>query len=265
MPHKHLTESVIEITRHAGAYLLSEFKTFNQSAIEIKSMNQLVSYVDITCEHMLVSGLEKLVPEAGFITEEDTISKVSDDLNWIIDPLDGTTNFMHGIPVFAISIALKKGYEIILGVVFDVCHNDMYFADASGAYCNGIPIRVSENIELNKCLLATGFPYYDFDGMESYMNVLKELMQHTHGLRRMGSAAIDLAYVAAGKFEAYFEYGLSPWDVAGGAFIVEKAGGKVSDFRGGDNYLFGKEIIATNQHIYSVLHKIIEESFYLKK
>lgn len=262
MPHKHLTESVIEITRHAGAYLLSEFKTFSQSAIEIKSMNQLVSYVDITCEQMLVSGLEKLVPEAGFITEEDTISKVSDDLNWIIDPLDGTTNFMHGIPVFAISIALKKGNEIILGVVFDVCQNDMYYADPSGAYCNGAPIRVSDNIELNKCLLATGFPYYDFDGMESYMSVLKKLMQHTHGLRRMGSAAIDLAYVAAGKFEAYFEYGLSPWDVAGGAFIVEKAGGKVSDFRGGDNYLFGKEIIATNQHIYSIFYEIIEETFY---
>ncbi len=264
MPYKHLTEPVIELTRNAGAYLLSEFKTFNQSAIEIKSMNQLVSYVDIKCEHMLVNGLETLVPEAGFITEEATINKVSDDLNWIIDPLDGTTNFMHGIPVFAISIALQKGNQTVLGVVYDVCQNAMYYADESGAYCNGTPIKVSENIELNKCLLATGFPYYDFDGMESYMSVLKKLMQHTHGLRRMGSAAIDLAYVAAGKFEAYFEYGLSPWDVAGGAFILQKAGGKVSDFKGGDNYLFGKEIIATNQHIYSIFHEIIEETFYSK-
>lgn len=264
MSVEHLIQPVLALTRKAGSYLLEEFKTFNQNSIEVKSMNQLVSYVDITCENMLVSGLEALLPEAGFITEEDTIQKKSDTYNWIIDPLDGTTNFMHGIPVFAISIALHHNHETLLGVVYDVCHDAMYHADQSGAYCNGVQISVSENTELNKCLLATGFPYYDFDGMESYMNVLKNMMQHTHGLRRMGSAAIDLVYVAAGKFEAYFEYGLSPWDVAGGAFIVQKAGGVVTDFRGKANHLFGKEIIATNRAVYPVFQEIIEANFYAR-
>ncbi|MCB9251777.1 MAG: inositol monophosphatase [Flavobacteriales bacterium] len=262
MQLRQVLETVIEISKKAGEYLYGEFKTFNQKDIEVKSLNQLVSYVDITCERLLVEELSKLIPESGFITEEATIKKEADEYNWIIDPLDGTTNFMHGIPVFAISIALTRNGQTVLGVIYDVCHDQMFYADETGAYCNGTKIRVSDNIELNKCLLATGFPYYDFDAMESYMQVLRQLMKHTHGLRRMGSAAIDLAYIAAGKFEAYFEYGLSPWDVAAGAFIVEKAGGRVSDFKGGDQYIYGKEIIATNAHIYDTLYNIVAENFY---
>ena len=209
MPLPKITSQTLEITKAVGAYLLGEFRSFDQKSIEVKSLNQLVSYVDIKAENMLVEGLGKLIPEAGFITEENTISKLSDEYNWVIDPLDGTTNFMHGIPVFAVSIALMKGQETLLGVVYDVCHDALYYADETGAYCNGDHISVSENSNIHKCLLATGFPYYDFAGMENYMNVLKNLMQLTHGLRRMGSAAIDLAYVACGKFEGYFEYGLS--------------------------------------------------------
>ncbi len=261
MPTPKLTSQTLAITKKAGLYLLKEFKTFNQKAIEVKALNQLVSYVDITAEKMLVEALGKLVPEAGFITEENTIDKVSDKLNWIIDPLDGTTNFMHGIPVFAVSIALQKGDETLLGVVYDVCNDQMFYADETGAYCNGKPIKVSENNNINKSLLATGFPYYDFDGMENYMNVLKELMQHTHGLRRLGSAAIDLAYVACGKFEGFFEYGLSPWDVAGGAYIIKQAGGLVTDFKGGNDYIFGKTIVAANQFLYLPFYKIINQNF----
>lgn len=261
MPIQNLTSQTLAITKQAGLYLLQEFKTFNQKAIETKSHNQLVSYVDITAEKMLVEGLEKLLPEAGFITEENTINKFSDKLNWIIDPLDGTTNFMHGIPVFAVSIALQKGEETLLGVVYDVCNDAMFYADETGAFCNGKPIRVSVNKDLNKSLLATGFPYYDFDGMENYMNVLKELMQHTHGLRRLGSAAIDLAYVACGKFEGFFEYGLSPWDVAGGAYIIRQAGGNVTDFKGGNDYIFGKTIVAANHHLYETFFNIIYQNF----
>ncbi len=261
MPDANLTSQTLAITQQAGHYLLQEFKTFNQKAIEVKSPNQLVSYVDISCEKMLVEGLGKLLPEAGFITEENTIVKHSDHLNWIIDPLDGTTNFMHGIPVFAISIALQKGDETLLGVVYDVCNNQMYYADETGAFCNGIPIKVSENHNLNTSLLATGFPYYDFEGMEAYMNVLKELMQHTHGLRRLGSAAIDLAYVACGKFEGFFEYGLHPWDVAAGAFIIKQAGGNVSDFNGTNGYLFGKSIVAANQHLFQTFYTIVHRNF----
>lgn len=261
MPIQKLTAETLEIAKQAGLYLLQEFKTFSQKDINEKSPNQLVSYVDITAEKMIVEGLSKLVPEAGFITEENTIIKISDTLNWIIDPLDGTTNFMHGIPVFAVSIALQKGNETLLGVVYDVCNDNLFYADETGAYCNGSSISVSDNMVLNKSLLATGFPYYDFDGMENYMNVLKELMQHSHGLRRLGSAAIDLAYVACGKFEGFFEYGLQPWDVAGGAYIVKQAGGKVTDFNGGNDYIFSKTMVAANSHIYEPFYAIINKNF----
>ena len=128
MPLPKITSQTLEITKAVGAYLLGEFRSFDQKSIEVKSLNQLVSYVDIKAENMLVEGLGKLIPEAGFITEENTISKLSDEYNWVIDPLDGTTNFMHGIPVFAVSIALMKGQETLLGVVYDVCHDALYYA-----------------------------------------------------------------------------------------------------------------------------------------
>lgn len=261
MPIQQITKSAIEITREVGNYLKNEFKNFNQNAIVVKSPNQLVSYVDISAEKMLVERLCKILPEAGFITEENTISKLSDKLNWIIDPLDGTTNFMHGIPAFAVSVALYDNNKPILGIIYDVCNANLFYADENGAFCNGEKIIVSANENLSKSLLATGFPYYDFEGMENYLNTLKTLMKATRGLRRIGSAAIDLAYVACGKFEGFFEYGLNSWDVAAGAFIVKKAGGKVSDFEGGDNWLFGKTIIATNNIIYNNYFDIINSNF----
>ncbi|NUM31341.1 MAG: inositol monophosphatase [Bacteroidetes bacterium] len=256
-----IINEAINITLQTGKYLLAESKNFNQNAIEVKSLNQLVSYVDITAEKMLVEGLNKILPEAGFITEEKTINKLSENLNWIIDPLDGTTNFMHGVPVFAVSVALYNKNEPLLGIVFDVCNNQLFWADNSGAFCNDEKITVSANYNLSKSLLATGFPYYDFDGMKSYLDTLKTLMKHTRGLRRLGSAAIDLAYVACGKFEGFFEYGLQPWDVAAGAFIIEKAGGRVCDFNGKQNWLFGKEIIASNSKIFNTYFEIINSNF----
>lgn len=256
-----ITTQATDLIKQVGEYLLTEFKTFNKKSIEVKSTNQLVSYVDITAEKMLVEGLAQLIPDAGFITEENTITKTSNHYNWIIDPLDGTTNFMHGIPVFSVSVALTKENKTIFGVVYDVCNDAMYYADEKSAFCNGEKIQVSDNKHLNKSLLATGFPYYDFDGMEDYMNVLKEFMQHTHGLRRLGSAAIDLAYVACGKYEGFFEYGLHPWDVAAGAHIVERAGGKVTDFTGGKDYIFGKTLVATNEPIYEHFFEIVNRNF----
>jgi len=168
---------------------------------------------------------------------------------------------MHGIPVFAVSIALQKNRQTIIGVVYDVCNDKMFYADETGAWCNDERISVSDNAVLEKSLLATGFPYYDFEGMENYLDVLKKLMKETRGLRRMGSAAIDLAYVACGKFEGFFESGLSPWDVAGGAYIVQQAGGIVTDFHGDDNYIFGMELIAGNPSIHPLMHEIIKKSF----
>jgi myo-inositol-1(or 4)-monophosphatase len=148
--------------------------------------------------------------------------------------------------------------EVVIGVVYEISHSEMFHATkGEGAYLNGLPIQVSSHTEHQQALIATGFPYYDFNKMENYLSAMKEIMEKTSGVRRLGSAAIDLCYVACGKFEAFWEYGLNPWDVAAGAFIVLQAGGKVSDFNGGVNYLFGGEIIATNAFYFNKFYEIV--------
>lgn len=240
-----ILEGIKSITKQATTFIAQERETFSSKSIETKGLNDLVSYVDKEAEKIIVDGCRKLLPEAGFITEEGTDSTQKDTYNWIIDPLDGTTNFIHGLPVFATSIALTRKGKTILGVVHEVNRDECFYAiENEPAYCNDLVIKVSDVQNVSDGLIATGFPYYDFEEMEKYLKILNTFMQTTHGLRRMGSAAIDLAYVACGRFEGFFEYNLNSWDVAGGAFIVERAGGKVSDFSGGDNYLFGREIVA---------------------
>jgi myo-inositol-1(or 4)-monophosphatase len=181
---------------------------------------------------------------------------------WIIDPLDGTTNFIHKLPVFSVSIGLMQNNELILGVVYECNRDEMFYAwKGSKAYLNNEQIFVKQNTELSKSLLATGFPYYDFEVMENYLATLKYLMVNTQGMRRMGSAAVDLAYTACGRFDGFFEYGLHPWDVAGGAFIVQQAGGKLSTFSGSNNYVFDKTLIASSAALYPSFYNIIKNNF----
>ncbi|MFC3880110.1 inositol monophosphatase family protein [Algoriphagus namhaensis] len=243
---------VQSIAKEAGAFIRQERLNFKQSKVEHKGFNDLVSYVDKEAEKLIVQRLEKLLPEAGFITEEGTNTTQSDSLNWIIDPLDGTTNFIHALPVFSVSIGLEQKGKVILGVVYEVNRSECFSArKAGGAFCNDERIEVSPAPDLSASLLATGFPYYDFEQIDKYLFALKGLMQKTHGLRRMGSAAVDLAYVACGRFEGYFEYNLNSYDVAAGIILVQEAGGKVTDFSGGENYLFGREVVASNGQIHS--------------
>ena len=239
------------IAREAGMFLLTERQKFSPDAVEYKGLNDLVSYVDKECERMLVPKLHALLPEAGFITEEGTTEQADrTGLNWIIDPLDGTTNFIHGLPVYAVSIGLAQGNRPIAGVVYDPNRDECFSAtEGQGAWlsrCGGPeqPMRVSATQHLTDGLIATGFPYYRFEQMQPYLHILEQLMQRTHGLRRMGSAAIDLAYVAAGRFEAFFEYNLKSWDMAAGICLVREAGGIVTDFQGGDTTLFGGDVVA---------------------
>ncbi len=240
-----LQDEVIALSKKVGDFILEESKNFDKEAIELKGLNDLVSYVDKTAEAQLVAGLGEILPEAGFIAEEGTSTKVGDLYQWIVDPVDGTTNFTHGLPIFAVSIALMRGKEIVLGVIYEVNRKECFYAvKGSKAYCNGKEIRVSSVERLEESLLATGFPYYNFEKMDRYLRILNGFMQGTHGLRRMGSAAVDLAYVACGRFEGFFEYNLKPWDVAAGVLIVQCAGGKVTDFKGGNEAVFGKEIVA---------------------
>ena len=240
-----ITEDAVVLIREVGQYIRSEAEKFDYNVVEEKGLNDLVSYVDKTAEQQLVDGLNKILPEAGFITEEGTAGHSSEQYKWVIDPLDGTTNFTHGLPVYAVSVALMDGDVLVAGVVYEINKDEMFHATKNGgAWLNDNRISVSGRTKLSESLLATGFPYYDFDQMEAYLQILNEFMQTTHGLRRMGSAAVDLAYVACGRFEGFFEYNLKAWDVAAGCLLVKEAGGNVIDFKSGKNYLFGKEIIA---------------------
>lgn len=243
---QNITSQVAVLARQTGEFVREAAAKFSTDSIEYKGLNDMVSYVDKETEIRLVEGLHKILPEAGFIAEEGT-GKLTENQNlaWIIDPVDGTTNYMHGIPVFAISIALMQDNVIVSGVVYEVNRDECFSAwRGGGAFLNQKPIKVSSAQYLKDSLIATGFPYYDFELMNNYINILKELMQQTHGLRRLGAAAVDLAYTACGRFEGFFEYNLKPWDVAAGSLIVQEAGGIVKDFKGGDDFVFGRELIA---------------------
>jgi len=257
-----ITKQVANLTRAIGNYIKTECHKLESADIESKGFNDFVTHVDKTAEQRLASELKKILPEAGIIAEENPNYERKGQYNWIIDPLDGTTNFIHGVPLYSISIALAQNEKVISGVVFEVNLHECFYAwDQGGAYLNGHSISVSTRKKISDGLIATGFPYSDFSRMEQYMAAFDELMRNTHGIRRLGSAAVDLAYVAAGRYDAFWEYGLSPWDVAGGAILVKEAGGIVSDFSGNDNYIFGKEMIATNQLLSEEFSSLIRSKF----
>ena len=244
-----LTRQTIEIVKQASAFIQHEAKSFSREKIEYKELNNLVSYVDKEAEKLLVAGLSKLLPEASFITEEGTTGMEPDPdaLNWIIDPLDGTTNFIHGIPVYCVSVGLAKGKQLLAGVIHEPSLDEIFYGwKDGGAWCNGVKMQVSKVPSLQESLIATGFPYYKFEKQKRYMYILELLMQKTHGIRRMGAAAVDLAYVAAGRFDGFYEYNLNSWDMAAGVLLIKEAGGTVTDFNGGDDYLFGGDIIAAS-------------------
>jgi len=260
---QHICLQVCEIAKKAGHFIKTERKNFKPEMVEIKALNSLVSYVDKESEKMIVEDLSILLPEAGFETEEETIDKKGERFKWIIDPLDGTTNFIHGIPTYAVSLALMDNDEIVVGVIYEVNMDECFYAwKNGGAYLNGEKISVSRVDKLNQSLLATGFPYYDYSRLDNYLNLFTDFMRSTLGVRRLGSAATDLAYVACGRFDAFYEYSLHSWDVAAGILLVQEAGGKVNDFRGGKNYIFGKELCASNGMVQQeMLDKI---AFYFK-
>lgn len=249
----------IEIAaRMAGEFIKNESVVFDINNTETKGLNNFVSYVDKGSEKMLVEQLAHLIPEAGFIAEEGTSVKKGLKYNWIIDPLDGTTNFMHGVHPYAISIGLMEYDEVIAGVIHEAGGNETFTAwKNGGAWLNGKSIHVSVIPTLSASLAATGFPYNLFDRLNPYMNLLTYLVKNTHGLRRLGCASIDLAYVACGRFDLFFEYDLKLWDIAAGMLIVREAGGRFSDFSGNMANLTGDETIASNSLVYDELLKIV--------
>lgn len=251
------------LVRQTGKFILDSQRTFKPENIEMKGFNDLVSYVDKEAEMQIVEGCRKILPGSGFITEEGTARDEGNEYTWIIDPLDGTTNFIHGLPAYCVSVALLKEDKLLIGAVYEPNRDELFYAiKGNGAYCNDRKIYVSNKKKLGECLLATGFPYYDFGKMNTYLQILNDFMQSTHGLRRIGSAAIDLVYVACGRFEGFFEYNLNAWDVAAGALIVQEAGGCVTDFSGGDDFLFGREMIAASPEIQQAMQETISNRWH---
>lgn len=249
----HLTKLCIEV----ATFIKAELHEVSDTDIETKDMNSLVSYVDKEAEKMIVKSLSQLTPSAGFITEEDTEDRHDKALTWIIDPLDGTTNFLQKIPHFSISIALMEAGEITLGIVYEIMLDNPYTAiKGEGAWEGTRKMSVSPTKEMLSAVVVTGFPYRRDINIDASLAVLKYCIIHCRGVRRLGSAALDLAYVAAGKIDIYYENALNIWDVAAGALLVQEAGGKISDYDGGTDYLEGT-IISSNGHLHNEIHQAI--------
>lgn len=251
MDLNNICTKTTQLAVEVGGFVRSERKKLNEKGIVAKGKNDFVTHVDKASEEHLVKGLSQIIPGSGFIAEEGTAGHSDEPYTWIIDPIDGTTNFIHGAPPYSISIGLQKDGVSVLGVVYEISADECFYAYEGGkAYLNGKEIRVSETQELAGSLLATGFPYTEFGRMQDFMKTLDYFFHNSHGVRRLGSAAADLAYVACGRYEGFYEYNLNAWDIAAGTFIIEKAGGKVSDFKGESNYLFGGELVASNAAIF---------------
>jgi len=256
---QHVLNEVIKIAQRTGQFIRHEGQNFDLAKIEEKGLNNLVSYVDMEAEKMIVQTLKFTLPEAGFITEEGTVAQTNAEYNWIVDPLDGTTNFMHGMPPYSVSIALAKNNEPIIGVVYVINSDECFHAyKGGGAFRNREKIQVSKVKKFKDGLFITGIPYTAFDRLDQFWKVFGYFTKNSHGVRRLGSAAADLAYVACGRSEGFFEDGLNAWDVAAGALLVLEAGGMITDYDGGQDYIFGKGIIAggaTQPEMYKAISK----------
>ena len=253
MDYQKICGQVCLAARRAGEFIAEQRLTFSYDKVEQKGQHDLVSYVDKEAEKMVVADLRNILPEAGFITEEGTIEQASGQrFRWIIDPLDGTTNFIHGLPPYCVSLALMEGDELVVGVVYEVFSKECFYAwKGSKAYLDGREIHVSTIDRFENTLTAVGLSHASKDTIDGLLKSMGILLHETSGIRRIGSAAIDLCYVACGRVDGFFQKNLSPWDVAAGALIARCAGATVTDFSGGEDYVFGREILAANPLVYN--------------
>jgi len=248
----------VKAARRAGSIITRASEDIGSLTVNDKSYNDFVTEVDLASEKEIIRVLKASYPDHAFLGEETGLSHQADNI-WIIDPLDGTTNFLHGFPQYCISIALEEKGEITQAVIYDPNRNDLFTATkGQGAYLNQRRMRVSNKSKLKESILGTGFPFRDFQHLPVYLKIFEEVVRGTSGVRRPGSAALDLAYVAAGWFDGFFEINLSKWDIAAGGLLVTEAGGIVSDFAEKDGWLEAGNIVATNPKIYEPLIKIIQ-------
>ena len=249
---------LVPLCQQVAGFIRAELYKVEAADIETKDMNSLVSYVDKEAEKMIVKRLSDLLPESGFITEEGTVASTLKKDMWIIDPLDGTTNFLRKLPHFSISIALRHEDDVVLGIVYDVMLEDAYTAiRGEGAWKGDKKLKVSDTATMSEAIVITGFPYERDQQIAASFEVLKHCIQHCRGIRRLGSAALDLAYLSAGIIDIYYENSLNIWDLAAGALLVEEAGGTVTDYSGGDTYLNNGSIISSNGILHASMAQVI--------
>jgi myo-inositol-1(or 4)-monophosphatase len=250
----------VKAARAAGAIINRAALDLDLLKISSKGPNDFVSEVDQAAERAIIDILLQAYPGHGILAEESGREHGARDSEyvWIIDPLDGTTNFLHGFPVYAVSIALAHRGQVQQAVVYDPTRNDLFYASRGrGAFLNDRRLRVSKRTRMNEALIGTGFPFRKGDNFKRYVKMFEEVMQHCAGLRRPGAAALDLCYVAAGWYDGFFETGLNPWDIAAGSLMVTEAGGLIGNFTGESDYLYQREIIAGNPKIYGQLVSIL--------
>ena len=247
---ENICTQVKQVAQSVGRYLFEEQQKLKTDDVELKGFRNYVTYVDKEAEKKLVKALQDIMPDAGFLTEEETVVTEEKELMWIIDPLDGTTNFIHGGTPYAVSIALTRDNKPILGVIFDPVANQMFSATGvDKVYLNDKPIKVSNHSALDNAYIGFGIPYHlDSKGEKILLNATTHFRRCSFRIK--GSAALELCYVACGMYDAYFHSGLSPWDVAAGTFILQCAGGVCTDFSNSDNYIFGREIVAANKNLH---------------
>jgi myo-inositol-1(or 4)-monophosphatase len=246
----------------AARALNRDFGEVEQLQVSIKGPSDFVSTADLRAERTLKTELLRARPGYALLFEEGGATEGTDPHHrWIVDPLDGTTNFLHGIPHFAISIALERDGEIVAGVVYEPTRDEMFWAEKGiGAYLNDRRIRVSARRQLGEALIGTGLPFRGHGDHPSYLATLSRVMAATSGVRRFGAAALDLAYVAAGRYDGFWEFGLSPWDIAAGLLLVREAGGFVSDLAGGQTMMASGDVLAANVHLHLPLAALIKEA-----
>jgi len=254
--HPMLTIAV-KAARRAGNLIHRAADNLDHLTVTKKSHADYVSEVDRAAEQTIITTLLEAYPSHAILAEESGSHGDSEFL-WIIDPLDGTTNFLHGFPQYAVSIALQHNGVLTQAVIYDPTKNDLYTATRGrGAFLNDKRLRVSKRKDLADCLIGTGFPYTKFEHLDAYMAIFRDMMQKTSGLRRPGSAALDLAYTAAGRYDGFFETGLKPWDIAAGCLLITEAGGMVGDLQGNDSFLKTGNLCAGNPHAYEQMLQLI--------
>ncbi|MBN1300034.1 MAG: inositol monophosphatase [Melioribacteraceae bacterium] len=255
-----MINNVIEIAKRAGEIIREGYGKNFEIEYKTNELN-LVTEIDKKSEYTIKQYIKKNFPGHGILAEESGSEKGSGEFNWIVDPLDGTTNFAHGLPIFSVSIGIMKGNETICGVVYDVMRDALYTAElSSGAFLNGNKINVKKNNNLATSVLVTGFPYDIKENPDNAIEKFASFLTSCRAVRRLGSAAIDFCYVAQGVFEGFWEVSLNPWDVCAGKLIVEEAGGLVTDFNGNQISPFSKQILATNGGVHNSMLEIINNS-----